>query len=99
MVCLLVLTGAVHAAEPVKRIQQMVDYRDAVSGGKIIDSSEYEEMENFARTLVTLAEELPDSPRKSDIQTRLRNLQALVGKRADSSRFDSDPCCARNDRK
>lgn len=87
---LLLLAGVVQGAEPVQRVQQLVDYlgvdyRDAVAGGRIVNSSEYEEMQDFARILVTLGGKLPDAARKRDIQTRLQKLQTLVAERADPS--------------
>lgn len=90
LICLLLLAGAAQGAEPVQRIQQMVDYlgvdyRGAVSGGKIVNASEYEEMQDFAHTLVILARELPAGGGKEVIQTRLQHLRDLVDNKADSS--------------
>jgi len=85
---LLLLAGVVHGAEPVQRIQQMVDYlgvdyREAVSAGEVVNAAEYEEMQDFARTLEELSRELPDTESKAAIQAELRRLRTLVDERAD----------------
>lgn len=82
------LAGLAQASEPVQRIQQMVDYlgvdyRHAVNKGAISDPSEYEEMQDFAHTLVGLARELPATPVRAEIRRRLQTLQSLVDRRAD----------------
>ncbi|RMG37122.1 MAG: hypothetical protein D6720_03685 [Gammaproteobacteria bacterium] len=85
---LILLSGLAQAGEPVQRIQQMVDYlgvdyRGAVSNGAITDPSEYDEMQDFAHTLVQLAAELPATPVRAKVQRRLQALKTLVYQRAD----------------
>ncbi len=82
------------AADPVQRIQQLVDYlgadyREAVADGKITDPSEYAEMQNFAAALIALAKDLPDAPERQDIQSRLHTLQTAIESRADPFRVAS----------
>ncbi len=85
---LLLLVGIAQGAEPVQRIQQMVDYlgvdyHGAVSGGQVVNASEYEEMLDFSRTLVTLAKELPDAPNRDDILSMANNFDPLSANKID----------------
>ncbi len=83
-----------QANEPLQKVQQLVDYvgvdyRDAVSGGRVQDASEYEEMLDFSTTLVELSAELPDAPGAGLIRDRLSALQKLVRDKAEPARVAS----------
>jgi len=72
-----------QANEPLQQVQQLVDYvgvdyRDAVSGGRVLDASEYEEMLDFSATLVALSEKLPDAAEADRIREKLSQMQKLV---------------------
>ena len=97
---LLFAAGVAQAAEPVQRVQQMVDYlgvdyRDAVRDGEVVNPSEYAEMQDFARTLVELGAELPSSPARAEIRARLKTLNDLVAQRADADRVASEAAALR----
>lgn len=59
-----------------------VDYREAVSGGAVKDSSEYKEMEDFAANVAEQLAKLADHPAKSRLLTRAADLGRLIAAKA-----------------
>lgn len=86
------LTHAMPAsADAARRLVSLVDYiggdyGEAVGAGKVINTAEYAEMQDFARSSLDefkkLAPSLPDEPR-SEIQTNLTALTGLIDQKAD----------------
>lgn len=60
-----------------------VDYHGAVSEGQIRSSTEYAEMQEFAKSVCDRIESLPSSKEKSSLQALGLQLQMAVGQRAD----------------
>ena len=78
----------VHASESLQQLQQLVDYvgadyQGAVSGGKVVNASEYEEMRDFADTLVDLSAKFPHRAGNEIIRGKLATLRELVRNKAD----------------
>ena len=77
---------ATYAASPAQETQTAwrlldyiaVDYREAVAGGKVINPSEYREMEEFSASVSGKLAALPDNPAKSGLVTRAEALEATI---------------------
>ncbi len=75
-----------YAASPAQETQTAwrlldyiaVDYREAVAGGKVINPSEYREMEEFSASVSGKLAALPDNPAKSGLVTRAKALEATI---------------------
>ncbi|WP_070104859.1 FTR1 family protein [Thiolapillus brandeum] len=85
---------AVQANEPLQKVQQLVDYvgvdyHDAVSGGRILNATEYDEMLDFSGTLVDLSRELPNAPQVLAIQNKLTALDKLIQARGEAQEVSS----------
>ncbi|HFD80077.1 MAG TPA: c-type cytochrome [Gammaproteobacteria bacterium] len=61
-----------------------VDYGGAVADGRIVNESEYGEMQDFATAIRETAERLPDSATATQLRNQAKRLQSLVEKRADA---------------
>ncbi len=55
-----------------------VDYREAVARGKIINSSEYEEMQDFSTAIATQTAQLPASAIKTRLHVQVSRLRELI---------------------
>ena len=56
-----------------------VDYREAVSGGRVINPLEYDEMVEFSATVAGKLAVLPDKPERAALVAESRRLQSAVG--------------------
>jgi high-affinity iron transporter len=86
-----VLSNVSLAASPLQRMQQLVDYvgvdyPGAVAEGKVRNPVEYEEMQDFVRTINNLSQELPKSDQRDAILKAVGELQLAVEHKADSGR-------------
>jgi len=71
------------AAPDLARLVQLidyigVDYRVAVAGGQVINAAEYEEMQDFARSVVEQTAQLPKSDTQTQLHTGATTLARLV---------------------
>ena len=88
----ILITSTVSFAKPVDRLIQLidyvgVDYQKAISDGKIVSTSEYAEMVEFASTIEILTEKLPKSPATILLQSQVSQLKTLIGEKASSDRI------------
>ncbi|MGB5606264.1 MAG: cytochrome c/FTR1 family iron permease, partial [Gammaproteobacteria bacterium] len=74
------------AAPDLARLVQLidyigVDYRGAIAGGQVINAAEYEEMQDFARSVVEQTAQLPPGDLRAQLQTGATTLARLVDQR------------------
>ena len=84
------MVPALFAASPLQRLQQLVDYvgvdyPGAVVDGKVENSVEYEEMLDFAGTVLNLSKALPESSQREAVVKSAVELQQAVMRKADAS--------------
>ena len=63
-----------------------VDYAGAVAGGKVINTDEYAEMQEFSQTAERLLGELPDRPARAALLKQAGELKASVGNKEAESK-------------
>lgn len=81
--CLFVFSLPVLAAPDLPKLVQLidyvgVDYREAVSDGKVINAAEYTEMRDFTRAILEQSQSLPPNAANSGIQAKARELAQMV---------------------
>jgi high-affinity iron transporter len=59
-----------------------VDYPGAVSGGRILNQFEYDEMLEFSKSVAARLDTLPASPAKASLKRRAAELQRAIGAKA-----------------
>ena len=62
-----------------------VDYREAVRGGKIVNSAEYQEMAEFSGSVSERLASLPEKPEKAALIREAAGLQQVIQARAEPS--------------
>jgi len=60
-----------------------VDYREAVSDGRVINAGEYEEMVEFADSVFTRFQQLPESAAKSELLAGTESLKRAISQKVD----------------
>lgn len=60
------------------------DYGGAVVGGKIISTSEYQEQQEFARSALSMANDVPELTRNTAVMSDLRKLNQLIESKGDA---------------
>jgi high-affinity iron transporter len=55
-----------------------VDYREAVSGGRVVNQLEYDEMTEFSSSVATKLAALPDKPQRAALVTDSKQLQSAI---------------------
>ncbi|MFP5329546.1 MAG: FTR1 family protein [Alphaproteobacteria bacterium] len=55
-----------------------VDYREAVSGGKIVNKAEYDEMVEFSASVTQRLETLPQKPERAALLAQARTLESAI---------------------
>jgi high-affinity iron transporter len=66
-----------------------VDYREAVTGGEVINPGEFEEMVEFSRSASERIAELSDHPAKIDLQARAAALERAIGDKGEPDQIAS----------
>ena len=79
----ILVTTAISHAEPVDRLIQLidyvgVDYQKAVVDGRIVSTTEYAEMVEFATTIEQLTGQLPQSSSMASLQDQVNQLKNLI---------------------
>ena len=90
--CLSVTSGA-HAQASADDVQTAwrlldyvaVDYGGAVVSGKVLSASEYAEQKEFAQTVSTKLQALPDNPAKADLLAGVGRLKQAIDDKKDPS--------------
>ncbi|WP_126456812.1 FTR1 family protein [Sulfuriflexus mobilis] len=85
----ILLSGLANAVVDTGRFMQLidyigVDYPGAVQDGKVVNAAEYEEMQEFAATVMTQAAELAGQVPKADLVSQATQLQSLIARHAEA---------------
>ena len=84
-----------QAATPTEEVQTTwrlldyvaVDYREAVSGGRVTNPAEYSEMEEFSASVSSKIAALPTKPAKAELLAGAKALQAAIAAKADPQKI------------
>lgn len=99
LLCLPLFAGA---AEDPRALLQLVDYvgvdyAGAVADGKVVSTSEYAEMQEFADRIVTTAGKLPESPARGNLIQQAETLRKQIAIKADPAAVRDAAAAIRRD--